>query len=84
MNLPRHGDTENSLIAVNHSILVENNYGNRRAASTQPDIDRVDFDPATGQSRVVWENANIAVPSIVSQLSTSDGLEYTYAKDAKG
>jgi hypothetical protein len=90
MNLPRHGDTENSLIAVNHSILVENNYGNRSVASTlgalttEPDIDRVDFDPTTGQSRVVWENANVAVPSIVSQLSTSDGLEYTYAKDAKG
>src|SRR5262249_52242153 len=89
-NLPRHGDTENSLIAVNHSILVENNYGNRSVgstlgpATTEPDIDRVDFDPATGQSSVVWENADIAVPSIVSQLSTSDGLEYTYAKDAKG
>jgi len=89
-NLPYRGDTENSLIAVNHSILVENNYGNRSVASTlgalttQPDIDRVDFDPTTGQSRVVWENASVAVPSIVSQLSTSDGLEYTYAKDAKG
>jgi hypothetical protein len=89
-NLAGRGDTENSLIAVNHSILVENNYGNRRAASTlgpattEPEIDRVDFDPTTGQSSVVWENANVAVPSIVSQLSTSDGLEYTYAKDAKG
>jgi hypothetical protein len=89
-NLPRRGDTENSLIAVNHAILVENNYGNRRVASTlgpattQPDIDRVDFDPKTGRSSVVWENANVAVPSIVSQLSTSDGLEYTYAKDARG
>jgi hypothetical protein len=89
-NLPRRGDTENSLIAVNHSILVENNYGNRTVgstlgpATTEPDIDRVDFDPTTGQSSVAWENADIAVPSIVSQLSTSDGLEYTYAKDAKG
>jgi hypothetical protein len=33
---------------------------------------------------VVWQNAQIAVPSIVSQLSTSDGLEYAYAKDARG
>ena len=30
------------------------------------------------------ETPNIAVPSIVSQLSTKDGFEYTYAKDAKG
>ena len=31
---PLAGNTENSLIAVNHSILVENNYGNRNRAST--------------------------------------------------
>jgi hypothetical protein len=89
-NLPYRGDTENSLIAVNHSILVENNFGNKSVlstigpATTQPDMDRVDFNPTTGQSRVVWQNTHIAVPSIVSQLSTSDGLEYTYAKDARG
>ena len=89
-NLPDKGDTENSLIAVNDSILVENNYGNLAISSTsgarttEPDIDRVDFNPGTGQSEVVWENAKIAVPSIVSQLSTADGLEYTYAKDAHG
>ena len=28
------GDTENSLIAVNDSIIVENNYGNATPAST--------------------------------------------------
>jgi hypothetical protein len=88
--LPRRNDTENSLIAVNHSVLVENNYGNRGVASTlgslttQPGIARVDFDPTTGRSSVVWENDRISVPSIVSQLSTADGLEYTYAKDARG
>ncbi len=87
---PFRNDTENSLIAVNHSILVENNYGNRGVGSTlgplttQPGVARVDFDPATGRSRVVWENTTISVPSIVSQLSTADGLEYTYAKDARG
>jgi hypothetical protein len=32
---------------------------------------------------VVWENATVAVPSVVSQLSTGDGLVYTYAKDAQ-
>ena len=89
-NLPFQGDSENSLIAVNHSILVENNYGNNNLqstagrATTEPDIDRVDFNPVTGQSSVVWENASISVPSIVSQLSTADGLEYTYGKDARG
>jgi hypothetical protein len=89
-NLPFRGDTENSLVAVNHSITVENNYGNanlrstRGRKTTEPDIDRVDFNPATGQSSVAWANSNVSVPSIVSQLSTADGLEYAYAKDARG
>ena len=89
-NLPGRGDTENSLIAVNDSIIVENNYGNRSPASTlghlttRPDIDRVDFNPSTGQSEVTWQNSHIAVPSVVSQLSTADGLLYTYAKDRRG
>jgi hypothetical protein len=90
-NLPKGmGDTENSLIAVNDSIIVENNYGNATPASTLgskttlPDIDRVDFSPYTGQSLVYWQNSTISVPSVVSQLSTADGLLYTYAKDASG
>ena len=85
-----NGDTENSLIAVNDSIIVENNYGNATPASTlgslttQPDIDRVDFNPSTGTSVVSWQNSTISVPSVVSQLSTADGLLYTYAKDPSG
>ena len=87
---PQRNACENSLIAVNHSIVVENNFGNSTPASTLgplttvPGIDRVDFDPATGQSQVAWENATVAVPSVVSQLSTGDGLVYTYAKDTRG
>ncbi len=86
----RRNACENSLMAVRHSIIIENNYGNRTIASTLgarttvPGIDRVDFDPRTGQSRVVWENDTVAIPSVVTQLSTRDGLVYTYAKDAKG
>jgi hypothetical protein len=87
---PGRNACENSLIAVNHSIMVENNYGNSTPLSTLgplttvPGVDRVDFDPTTGQSQVVWENVTVAIPSVVSQLSTGDGLVYTYAKDAQG
>jgi hypothetical protein len=87
---PGRNACENSLIAVNHSIIVENNYGNASILNTLgplttvPGVDRVDFDPATGQSQVVWENTTVAVPSVVSQLSTGDGLVYTYAKDHEG
>ena len=86
---PLRNACENSLIAVNHSIIVENNYGNASVLSTfgplttVPGVDRVDFNPTTGRSQVVWENATVAVPSVVSQLSTGDGLIYTYAKDAE-
>jgi hypothetical protein len=81
---------ENSLIAVNHSIIIENNYGNSTPLSTLgplttvPGVDRVDFDPTTGNAQVVWQNARVAIPSVVSQLSTGDGLLYTYAKDSQG
>ena len=81
---------ENSLIAVNRSIIVENNYGNAHIDSTadhlttEPGVARVDFDPDTGKSRVVWTNTTISVPSVVSQLSTGDGMVYTYAKDTNG
>lgn len=77
---------ENSLIAVNRSIIVENNYGNLTVQSTSgpqtttPGINRVDFNPDTGTSSVVWANNSISVPSVVSQLSTGDGMVYTYAK----
>jgi hypothetical protein len=87
---PDANSCENSLIAVNHSIIVENNYGNSNIQSTAgtktttPGVNRVDFDPATGESSVVWANNSIAVPSVVSQLSTGDGMIYTYAKDSTG
>jgi hypothetical protein len=87
---PGRNACENSLIAVHHSIIVENNYGNASILNTLgplttvPGVDRVDFDPTTGQSQVVWANTTVAVPSVVSQLSTGDGMVYTYAKDHEG
>src|SRR5262245_22852693 len=87
---PGRNACENSLIAVNHSIIIENNYGNANILSTfgdlttVPGVARVDFDPVTHQSSVAWENTTVAIPSVVSQLSTGDGLVYTYAKDHQG
>jgi len=88
------GANENSLIAVNHSIVVENNYGYN--TNTEEGVNstlgpkttvggqtRVDFDPETGDSWVVWEKPTV-IPSVVSQLSTSDGYIYTYTKKTTG
>lgn len=80
---------ENSLIAINHSVFIENNYGNSNVSSTAgsgttvPGVARVDFLPS-GASVVAWENDSVAIPSIVSQLSTGDARFYGYAKDAAG
>ena len=81
---------ENSLIAINHSVFIENNFGNSSVGSTAgsgttiPGVARVDFNPTTGASLVVWENDTVAIPSIVSQLSTGDARFYGYAKNATG
>jgi len=75
------GATENSLIATDHSIIVENNYG-----YTLPDALETGKDPAGGVTRididetggrVVWTSAE-RVPSLVSKLSLATGLIYTY------
>jgi Domain of unknown function (DUF4214) len=87
---PFANSCENSLIAVNDSVMIENNYGNSSIGSTAgsgttvPGVARIDFDPASGLSTEVWENDTVAIPSIVSQLSTGDGLFYGYAKNASG
>lgn len=80
----------NSLSATNHSIIAANSYGNSfvdntlGTRTTEPGIVRVDFNPVSGDSEVVWTNPVISVPSAVSQLSIADGLLYTYAKDHQG
>jgi hypothetical protein len=55
-NLPFQNSCENSLVAVNHSVLIENNYGNSivqapRHPDHQPGVSRIDFDPVTGGRR---------------------------------
>jgi len=77
----------NSLIATDHSISIENNYGNLNLASTlfgnttAPGITRIDLDDDGNGCHVVWSNTVERVPNVVSQLSLATGLEYTYTKD---
>jgi hypothetical protein len=78
--------TENSLIATDKSIIVENNYGysgptaTLLGRTTQPGLTRIDV-TSDGTCRVVWTN-NEHVPNVVSKLSLGAGLVYTYTKDA--
>ena len=80
--------TENSLIATNQSIVVENNYGyygpqatlfNR---ATTPGITRIDLNADQNGCNTVWTNNQELIPSVVSQMSLANGLIYTYTKDA--
>jgi hypothetical protein len=83
---PNKGATENSLMATDSSMIVENNYGytgplaTEGGKTTEPGITRVDLDPGGG-CHTVWTNTVEHVPSTVSKLSVANGLVYTYTKD---
>jgi hypothetical protein len=79
---PGASDTDQSLIATDHSIVTENNYGYSLAGTlnggvTEPGLTRVDV--RKGKCRTVWTSAERA-PSVVPKLSLANGLVYTYTK----
>jgi hypothetical protein len=77
--------TENSLIAVGHSLIAENNYGysgvtaTSQGQTTTPGIARVDVDRAHRRCRVVWTSHEIS-PTTVAKASVRAGLVYLYTK----
>jgi hypothetical protein len=83
---PKKSATDNSLIGIGGSLVVENNYGyagpgaTTQGASTQPGFARVDVEG--GRCRTVWESDERA-PSVVPKLSLRTGLIYTYTKEPR-
>jgi len=79
------GSTENSLVATDKSIIVENNYGYIDLTSTQdglrtePGITRIDVDE--NGCHTVWANETEVIPTVVTKMSLANGLIYTYTKD---
>jgi hypothetical protein len=79
-------DTDNSLIATDRAMVVENNYGysgptaTEQGKTTTGGLQRVDVDRDAGTCRTVWRNPERA-PSVVAKLSLGNGLVYTYTKD---
>ncbi|MEY4136551.1 MAG: hypothetical protein RL205_679 [Actinomycetota bacterium] len=77
--------TENSLIAVGNTLIVENNYGNATLKSTLggktslPGMARVDI-AADGICSTAWTNTSVIAPSVVPKFSAATGLIYTYTK----
>jgi len=77
--------TENSLIAVNNALIVENNYGYKITTTTagavsSPGVARVDVRSDGSGCDVVWTSAERA-PSVVPKVSTKTGLVYLFTKD---
>ncbi len=82
---PYQSDTENSLVATDRSIIVENNYGyasqtvTDRGHTITPGITRIDMD-ADGTCHTVWTNERVNIPSVVTKMSLANGLIYSYTK----
>lgn len=83
---PGNASNENSLIATDRSIVVENNFGYKspekdtiHGRTTKAGIARVDVDE-DGTCRTVWSNETISIPSVISKMSLANGLIYTYTK----
>jgi hypothetical protein len=80
------GDTENSIIATDRSMIVENNYGyapppdaTSDGKTTEPGVERVDIKRNGKGCRTVWKSSAIS-PSTVPKLSLASGLIYLYTK----
>jgi hypothetical protein len=77
------GDTDQSLIGTDRSLIAENNYGysgisaTTNGGVTEPGLTRVDV--AGSGCRTVWTSQERA-PSVVPKLSLANGLVYTYTK----
>ena len=83
---PGAGATDNSLIGVGSSLIVENNYGYtgpaavQNGASTTPGVARVDINATGTGCTLVW-TSNETAPTVVPKLSLRSGLVYLYTKD---
>jgi hypothetical protein len=77
--------TENSLIAVGDTLIVENNYGYSPAItstmagrSISPGMAAVTA--VDGECSAAWSNRGIQIPSAISKATTKAGLVLTYSK----
>ncbi len=78
------GASENSMVAIGHSLIVENNYGYQGPfdnINAQPGLARIDIDKASQTCSVGWENLTISSPSAVPKVSLANGLIYVYTRD---
>jgi hypothetical protein len=77
--------SDNSLIATDRAMVVENNYGytgptaTMNGNTTTPGLERVDLNPGGHGCHRVWHSDEIS-PTVVPKLSLGNGLVYAYTK----
>ncbi|MEP3890595.1 MAG: hypothetical protein ABJN69_09005 [Hellea sp.] len=78
--------TDNSMIAYDRSIIVENNHGFTNAlqhkdySSVTGGVVRVDVRDDESGCDIVWES-DLKVPSVVPKMSLGNGIAYLYSFD---
>ena len=83
---PGESATENTLIGIGNSVIVENNFGYDLFTTMMfgktgvGGLTRVDFYPKSESCQTVWENPIIS-QTTVPKLSAETGLIYVYSKD---
>ncbi len=78
------GTSENSMVALRDSLIVENNFGYRgpyENISAEPGLARIDIDREAESCELAWENLDISAPSSVPKASLANGLIYIYTRD---
>jgi hypothetical protein len=76
--------TENSMIALNNSVVIENNAGFSNAhqhtdySTVGKGVTRIDVAEDGQSCSVVW-NKPIAVPSVVPKLASKSGIVFVYS-----
>lgn len=76
--------TENSLVALGNSLIVENNYGYTVTAvagghTTTPGLARIDV--TESGCVLAWETSEVTIPSLVSKGVAGAGAVLTYSKE---
>jgi hypothetical protein len=79
--------TENSLVNVGKSLIVENNYGydvlefgSDPTKVSEPGLARVDVNAAGTGCKVVWRS-NERAPNVIPKASLATGLLYTFTNE---
>jgi len=78
--------TDNSMVAIGRSIIVENNHGYTNVithedySSVTGGVVRVDIREDESGCDIIWES-DLKVPSVVPKLSQANGIAYFYSFD---